>query len=86
MFGVFGKVARYQGRDIVVVIKTPSKTYDFSNGHLLTGACFIDVMQSDVRNPKSGEIIDIGTDKYKIYGSPEFDKHNLVWKLTAVKI
>jgi hypothetical protein len=68
---------------IVALIKEPESVYEVGSSQVIGQVAEFSVKASDV-NPKIGDVIFLGTKKYKIHEEPLLDASNLIRKFNAV--
>jgi hypothetical protein len=68
---------------IIALIKEPESVYEVGSSQVIGQVAEFSVKAADV-NPKVGDLIFLGTKKYKIHEEPLLDASNLIWKFQAV--
>ncbi|GHU15625.1 hypothetical protein FACS189449_13340 [Alphaproteobacteria bacterium] len=70
---------------IIALLKEPESVYEVGSSQVIGQVAEFSVKASDV-NPKNGDIIFVGTKKYKIHEEPLLDASNLIFKFQVVLI
>ena len=68
-------------RPIRVIARAPDRITDFGAGRFVSNTTVVDVRVSDLPDPRSGDLIVIGTDSFTIQGEPIRDRERLIWTL-----
>ena len=68
-------------RPIRVIRSAPDRITDFGAVRFVSDTMMMDVRISDLPEPRSGDLIIIGTDSYTIQGEPLRDRERLIWSL-----
>ena len=70
-----------QERPIRVIRRAPDRITEFGAGRFVSDTMLVDVRVSDLADPRSGDMIIIGTDSFTIQGEPLRDRERLIWTL-----
>ncbi|KGJ02660.1 head-tail joining protein [Paracoccus sphaerophysae] len=68
-------------RPIRVIRRAPDRTTEFGAGRFVSVTMMLDVRVSDLPDPRTGDLIVIGTDSFTIQGEPVRDRERLIWTL-----
>ncbi len=68
-------------RTIRVIRRVPDRITEFGAGRFVSDTMMVDVRLSDLPDPRSSDLIVIGTDSFTIQGEPVRDRERLVWSL-----
>lgn len=68
-------------RPIRVIRRAPDRITEFGAGRFVSDSMMVDVRLSDLSDPRSGDLIVIGTDSFIIQGEPVRDRERLIWTL-----
>jgi len=68
-------------RPIRVIRRAPDRITDFGAGRFVSDTMMVDVRVYDLPDPRSGDLIVIGTDSFTIQGEPIRDRERLIWTL-----
>ena len=68
-------------RPIRVVRRAPDRISDFAAARFVSDTMMVDVRVSDMLDPRTGDLIVIGTDSFTIQGEPVRDRERLIWSL-----
>ncbi|MBN2629401.1 MAG: hypothetical protein JXR75_02535 [Rhodobacteraceae bacterium] len=68
-------------RPIRVIRRAPDRITDFGAGRFISDSMMVDVRVSDLLDPRTGDLIVIGTDSFTIQGEPVRDRERLIWSL-----
>lgn len=66
---------------IRVIRRAPDRISEFGAGRFVSDTMMVDVRVVDLPDPRSGDLIVIGTDSFTIQGEPLHDRERLVWSL-----
>ena len=66
---------------IRVISRAPDRITEFGAGRFISDTMMVDARLSDLPDPRSGDLIVIGTDSFTIQGEPTPDRERLVWSL-----
>ncbi|GHU13222.1 hypothetical protein FACS189449_08300 [Alphaproteobacteria bacterium] len=80
---VIFKPANASSFPIIALFKEPENVYEVGSSQVIGQVAEFSVKASDV-TPKVGDIIFVGTKKYKIHEEPLLDASNLLWKFNAI--
>lgn len=64
-----------------LILKRPDELTDFGGAQLVSSTVLADVRVSEIADPRPGDWIEIGSDRYEIQGKPRRDRERLVWQL-----
>ncbi|WP_085827841.1 head-tail joining protein [Roseovarius gaetbuli] len=70
-----------QERPIRVIRRAPDRITEFGAARFVSDTMMVDVRLSDLSDPRSGDLIVIGTDSFIIQGEPIRDRERLIWTL-----
>lgn len=70
-----------QERPIRVLRRAPDRITEFGAGRFVSETMMVDVQVSDLPDPRTGDLIVIGTDSFTIQGEPFRDRERLIWSL-----
>jgi hypothetical protein len=73
--------ATSEERPIRVIRRAPDRITEFGAARYVSDTMMVDVRISDLPEPRSGDLIIIGTDSYTIQGEPLRDRERLIWSL-----
>jgi len=73
--------ATSEERPIRVIRRAPDRITEFGAARFVSDTMMVDVRISDLPEPRSGDLIIIGTDSYTIQGEPLRDRERLIWSL-----
>ena len=68
-------------RPIRVIRRAPDRITEFGAGRFVSDTTMVDVRVSDLPDPRTGDLIVIGTDSFTIQGEPLRDRERLIWSL-----
>lgn len=68
-------------RPIWVIRRAPDRITEFGAGRFVSDTGVVDVRASDLPEPRSGDMIVIGSDSFTIQGEPIRDRERLIWTL-----
>ena len=66
---------------IRVIRRAPDRITEFGAARLMSDTMVLDVRVSDLPDPRTGDLIVIGTDSFTIQGEPVRDSDRLIWTL-----
>ena len=66
-------------RSIRVFRRAPDRITEFGAGRFVSDTVMVDVRVSDLPDPRTGDLIMIGTDSYTVQGEPVRDRERLLW-------
>jgi hypothetical protein len=70
---------------ILALVKEPESVYEVGSSQVIGQVAEFSVKAGDVP-PRIGDVIFLGSKKYKIHEEPLLDSSNLVWKFLAVLV
>ena len=79
--GVWISAATSEERPIRVIRRAPDRITEFGAGRFVSDSMMVDVRVSDLSEPRTGDLIVIGTDSFTIQGEPVRDRERLIWSL-----
>lgn len=68
-------------RPIRVVHRAPDRITEFGAGRFISDTMMVDVRVSELPDPRTGDLIVIGTNSFTIQGEPVRDRERLIWSL-----
>ena len=68
-----------------VIRKAPDEVTSFGSAQILSDTTLVDVLVSEMANPKPGDGVAIGADSFVIQGEPKRDRDRLIWTLELVR-
>ena len=68
-------------RPIHAIRRAPDRITEFGAGRFVSDSMIMDVRVSDLPDPRTGDLIVIGTDSFTIQGEPVRDRERLIWTL-----
>ena len=68
-------------RPIRVIRRAPDRITEFGAGRFFSDTMMVDVRLSDLPDPRTGDLIVIGTDSFTVQGEPVRDRDRLIWSL-----
>ncbi|WP_324752571.1 head-tail joining protein [Roseovarius sp. Pro17] len=66
---------------IRVIRRAPDRITEFGAARLMSDTMVLDVRVCDLADPRTGDLIVIGTDSFTIQGEPVRDSDRLIWTL-----
>lgn len=78
---VWISAATSEERPIRVMRRAPDRIAEFGAARLVSDTVMVDVRVVDLPDPRSGDLIVIGTDSFTIQGEPTRDRERLIWSL-----
>ncbi len=66
-------------RSIRVFRRAPDRITEFGAGRFVSDTTTVDVRVADLPDPRTGDLIMIGTDSFTVQGEPVRDRERLVW-------
>jgi len=71
------------GLPVRAIRSRPDDMTDFGAGRILTDVRRLDVRMSEMAEPRTGDMIVIGTERLVIQSPPRADRERLVWSIDA---
>ena len=68
-------------RPIRIIRRAQDRIIEFGAGRFVSDTMMVDVRVSDLPDPRTGDLIVIGTDSFTIQGEPMRDRERLIWSL-----
>jgi hypothetical protein len=68
-------------RPIRVIRRAPDRITEFGAARFVSDSIMVDVRVSDLPDPRPGDLIVIGADRFTIQGEPLRDRERLIWSL-----
>jgi hypothetical protein len=68
-------------RPIRAIRRAPDRITEFGAGRFVSDTMMVDVRMSDFPDPRTGDLIVIGTASFTIQGEPLRDRERLIWSL-----
>jgi hypothetical protein len=68
-------------RPIRVIRRAPDRITDFGAARILSDTTTVDVRVSELADPRSGDLIILGSESFVIQGEPSRDSERLIWTL-----
>lgn len=74
-----------EAKSLIAVIKQPENLYELGDSQLVSQIAEVSVKSSDI-TPRIGDVVEIGSKKYKIFEEPLLDASTLIWRFNAVLV
>ena len=68
-------------RPVRVIRRAPDRITEFGAARFVSDTTTVDVRLADLPDPRTGDLIVIGTDSFTIQGEPVRDRERLIWSL-----
>jgi len=68
-------------RPIRVIRRAPDRITEFGSARILSDTTTVDVRVADLADPRSGDLIVLGSESLVIQGEPTRDSERLIWTL-----
>ena len=90
MFEHLGQEIIFKSRNgdvlsLIAIIKQPENPYEIGESQIIQQVAEVSLKSADV-TPRTGDIIEVNSKKYKIFEEPLLDASTLIWRFNATLV